>query len=233
MHPRQPVVFRELLCCERRDNHLSLRFEPCFAARVVNNAASHTVQLCSVSSNEASLRMLNLFVKMSQAPGSWSAVRLLPPLMLAQSPLHHWEVLSHPCVDAEFHVVQRSAFWSFIGREPQCLLIPSQLGKACSRVGQGLASCRRLCQRLFPARLSLSQMPGFRRWRRSTLGLENPPLTAFPSRRSIDPFATIFPVRPWLLRRVPVFPSFVVRRHLPRWEQLPDIVTGRPSSLHL
>ena len=110
--------FRELLCCERRDNHLSLRFEPCFAARVANNVASHTVQLGSVSSNEASLRMLPLFVKMSQAPGSWSAVRLLPPLMLAWSPLHHWEVQSHPCVDAEFHVVQRSALWSFIGREP-------------------------------------------------------------------------------------------------------------------
>ena len=63
---------REFLCCKRRSNHLPLRFEPCFAARVVNDVASHIVQLCSVPPNEASLRMLSLFVKMSQAPGSWS-----------------------------------------------------------------------------------------------------------------------------------------------------------------
>ena len=79
MHPRQPLWFSELLCCKRRDN-------PCFEARVVDDVASHVVQLCSVSSNEAPLRMLPLFVKMSQARGSWSAVWCLPPLVLAMVP---------------------------------------------------------------------------------------------------------------------------------------------------
>ena len=60
--------FRELFRCERRDNNFSLRFEPRFTTGVVNDVASHIVQLCSVSSDEALQRMLPLFVEVAQTP---------------------------------------------------------------------------------------------------------------------------------------------------------------------
>ena len=62
--------FREPFRSERRDNHLSLRFKPRLATGVVNDVATHIVQLCSVSSDEALLRVLSLLVKFGQTPGS-------------------------------------------------------------------------------------------------------------------------------------------------------------------
>ena len=59
--------FCEPIRHECRDNHLPLRFEPRLATGIVCDAATHIVQFCSVSSNEALLCMLSVFVKMSQA----------------------------------------------------------------------------------------------------------------------------------------------------------------------
>ena len=65
---------------ERRDNHFSLRFEPRLATGVVYDVATHIVQLCSVPSDEALLRMLSLLVTLNQTPGSCCATRFLSSL---------------------------------------------------------------------------------------------------------------------------------------------------------
>ena len=118
--------------------------------------------------------------------------------------------------------------WPFIRCEPQCVLVSSQLGED---VQQNLSGARSVSP-LLPVVVSSSPvffwMPGFPHGRRSSLDLESPPLAAFPSRRSIGPYASIFPAHFWLLQRVPVFPLLALH-FSPRWERSPGIAPGRPS----
>ena len=60
-------------CCERRDDHLPLRLEPCFKASIVYDAATHVVQLRSVAFNDAFLCVLS-FIEVGRTPGSRCAV---------------------------------------------------------------------------------------------------------------------------------------------------------------
>ena len=79
---------------------------------------------------------LSVFVMVGQALGPCCAIWFLPSLMLTSSSLHHREV--------QWHVVQLCALWAFVHGEPHKIL-------------ERFAPCCRLCQRLFPACLSLSQ----------------------------------------------------------------------------
>ena len=173
--------------------------------------------------------MLPLFVKMSQAPGSWSAVWFLPPLVLAVSPLHHWEVQSHSCIDAEFHVVQRSTLGPFTGREPKCVshLLPGGRGVHQSQPGGSLrvtasaSGCFQLaCLFLnawFPTRATFISRLGASSSRGILLSSMDRPIRLNLPRASLaaskSPSVSI--------ARTPVY--------LPRLERLPGIAPGRPS----
>ena len=99
--------FSELLCRQCQDDDLSLRFEPRFAAGIVNDMATHIVQPRSISSDKAFLCMLSVFVQAKHlAP---AVIWFLPSLMLTQPQLHHEEVRSHPCIAGPSFTVSHSA----------------------------------------------------------------------------------------------------------------------------
>ena len=150
--------FREPFRHECRDNHLPLRFESCFAAGVAYDVAPHIVQFCSVSSNEALLRMLSL--PRQVGPGTWLLMFHLISVVVGAGkiPVESLEGSNGTLAWMRNSMSSNGAHFGpqFVASHSAFSFSP-QLMEASSKVHQGLRLCRCLCQRLFPARLPLSQ----------------------------------------------------------------------------